>query len=99
LPVYEWQAALVARGLRVYTPTIATLSFTGGLVSSLQPVAECWWEPTGILGSAMRENGWLVSRSPSRLDAFSAYELTRGCWACLVRQPMTNCVGRWFLSY
>ena len=35
-------------------------------------------------------NGSLFSRHPSRLDAFSAYDLPRSCAACLVRQLLTR---------
>ena len=35
-----------------------------------------------------RLNGNLFSRRTSRLDAFSAYHLTRGCGACPVGQPL-----------
>ena len=44
-------------------------------------------------------NGSLFSRHPSRLDAFSAYDLPRSCAACLVRQLLTRGDRMLFLSY
>ena len=44
-------------------------------------------------------NGSLFSRHPSRLDAFSAYDLPRSCGACPVGQPLTRGDRALFLSY
>jgi len=70
-----------------------------------------WLSPVPVCKrfSSVRQNEWhalhvfligsLVSRHPSRLDAFSVYDLPRSCGACSVEQPLTRGDRALFLSY